>query len=98
MKKENTKNRFKGDISRRDFLSLSALGLASLTILPSWKTPSGVRIAPSDRVVLGVVGLGQQGLSDFRSFSTCPGVQVAAGCDVDSMDVPIPIRRSIPRF
>ena len=85
MKKENTKNRFKGDISRRDFLSLSALGLASLTILPSWKTPSGVRIAPSDRVVLGVVGLGQQGLSDFRSFSTCPGVQVAAGCDVDSI-------------
>ena len=24
-------------LSRRDFLSLSAMGLASLTILPSWK-------------------------------------------------------------
>lgn len=45
----------------------------------------GVRIAPSDRVVLGFVGLGQQGLSDFKSFSTCPGVQVAACCDVDSL-------------
>lgn len=78
--KENEK---KG-VSRREFLGLSALGLASLTILPSW-TMSGVRIAPSDRVVLGFIGLGQQGLSDFAGFSGCPGVQVAAGCDVDTM-------------
>lgn len=78
--KENTK---KG-VTCREFLGLSALGLASLTILPSWAV-NGVRIAPSDRVVLGFVGLGQQGLSDFKSFSTCPGVQVAACCDVDSL-------------
>lgn len=78
--KENTK---KG-VTRREFLGLSALGLASLTILPSWAV-NGVRIAPSDRVVLGFVGLGQQGLSDFKSFSTRPGVQVAACCDVDSL-------------
>lgn len=78
--KENTK---KG-VTRREFLGLSALGLASLTILPSWAV-NGVRIAPSDRVVLGFVGLGQQGLSDFKSFFTCPGVQVAACCDVDSL-------------
>ncbi len=78
--KENTK---KG-VTRREFLGLSALGLASLTILPSWAV-NGVRIAPSDRVVLGFVGLGHKGLSDFKSFSTCPGVQVAACCDVDSL-------------
>ena len=78
--KENTK---KG-VTRREFLGLSALGLASLTILPSWAV-NGVRIAPSDRVVLGFVGLGQQGLSDFKSFSKFPGVQVAACCDVDSL-------------
>ncbi|MGN0068467.1 MAG: Gfo/Idh/MocA family protein [Prevotella sp.] len=71
-------------MSRRDFLSLSALGLTSLTILPSWVV-NGVRIPPSDRIVLGFVGLGQQGLSDFYSFSSCPGVQVAACCDVDSI-------------
>lgn len=78
--RENTK---KG-MSRREFLGFSALGLAGLTILPSWAV-NGVRIAPSDRVVLGFVGLGQQGLSDFHSFSDCPGVQVAACCDVDSL-------------
>ena len=78
--KENTK---KG-VSRREFLGLSALGLASLTILPSWAM-NGVRIAPSDRVVLGFIGLGQQALSDFKGFAACPGVQVAACCDVDTM-------------
>ena len=72
------------NVSRREFLSLSALGLAGLTILPSWSI-NGVRIAPSDRVVLGFIGLGRQGISDFQSFSSCPGVQVAGGSDVDSM-------------
>lgn len=77
---KNTKN----GVSRREFLGLSALGLASLTILPSWAM-DGVRIAPSDRVVLGFIGLGQQALSDFAGFAACPGVQVAACCDVDTM-------------
>ena len=74
----------KKGLTRREFLGFSALGLAGLTILPSWSM-NGVRIAPSDRVVLGFIGLGQQGLNDFGSFSQCPGVQVAAGCDVDSI-------------
>lgn len=39
--KENTK---KG-VSRREFLGLSALGLASLTILPSWAI-DGVQYRP----------------------------------------------------
>ena len=71
-------------LNRRKFLGLSALGLTGLTILPSWRI-DGVKIAPSDRVVLGFIGLGQQGLSDFVGFSSVPGVQVAACCDVDNM-------------
>ncbi|MDH6311975.1 putative dehydrogenase [Parabacteroides sp. PFB2-10] len=71
-------------VSRRDFLGMSALGLAGLTILPSW-TINGVRMAPSDRVVLGFIGLGRQSISDFNSFKNCPGIQVVAGCDVDSI-------------
>ncbi|SFS77230.1 hypothetical protein SAMN05216365_11810 [Porphyromonadaceae bacterium NLAE-zl-C104] len=67
-------------VTRREFLGLSALGLTSLTILPSW-TMNGVRIAPSDRVVLGFIGLGRQGIGDFHAFTHCPGVQVVAGCD-----------------
>ncbi len=71
-------------MSRRDFLTTAATGIAGFMILPSF-TVDGVRIAPSDRVVMGFVGLGQQGCSDFRSFAQCPGVQVAACCDVDSI-------------
>jgi len=71
-------------LNRRKFLGLSALGISSLTILPSW-TIDGVKIAPSDRVVMGFIGLGQQGMNDFLSFSSVPGVQVVAGCDVDTM-------------
>ena len=71
-------------VNRREFLSLSAMGLASLTILPSW-TMDGKRIAPSDRVVLGFIGLGRQGVGDFHSFKQCPEVQIAAGCDVDTL-------------
>jgi len=71
-------------LSRRKFISTSALGISSFTILPSYLI-GGVRIAPSDRVVLGVIGCGQQGLNDFGGFSSVPGVQVAACCDVDSM-------------
>ncbi|MDR1645300.1 MAG: Gfo/Idh/MocA family oxidoreductase [Tannerellaceae bacterium] len=77
----------KKTINRRQFLGYSALGLAGLTILPSWKLADGVKIAPSDRVVLGFIGLGRQGLSDFRGFAGCPGVQVAACCDVDSIKI-----------
>jgi len=74
----------KQKVTRREFLSLSALGLASLTILPSWSM-NGIRVAPSDRVVLGFIGVGRQGIGDLRSFANCPGVQIAAGCDVDTM-------------
>jgi len=80
MKQKETKGQ-----SRRQFLGYSALGLVGLTILPSWTMANGVRIAPSDRVVLGFIGLGRQGLSDFNSFSGCPGVQVVACCDVESL-------------
>lgn len=71
-----------GKLNRRKFLRYSALGLTGLTILPSWVMADGIRIPPSDRVVLGFIGLGRQGMSDFNSFSYSPGVQFAAACDV----------------
>jgi hypothetical protein len=57
-------------LSRRKFLGWSALGLTGLTILPSW-TINGIKIAPSDRVVLGFIGAGRQALSDFAGIREC---------------------------
>lgn len=86
MNKKTTKTnpKEKQSMSRREFLTTAGTGLAGFMILPSF-TIDGVRVAPSDRIVLGFVGLGQQGCSDFRSFAACPRVQVAACCDVDSI-------------
>ena len=78
------KNEKKSTINRRNFLGLSALGLTGLTILPSWRMPNGLRIPPSDRVVMGFIGLGRQGLGDYGNFTKSAGVQVVAGCDVDA--------------
>jgi predicted dehydrogenase len=80
MENQNSKK-----LSRRKFLGYSALGLTGLTLLPSWKMANGLRIPPSDRIVLAFIGLGRQGLSDFRGFSKCQGVQVVAGCDVEEL-------------
>jgi predicted dehydrogenase len=79
MKKETKKG-----LNRRDFLGLSAVGLTGLTILPSYVI-DGVRVAPSDRILMGTIGLGRQALSDFRGFSGAKGLQVVACCDVDSL-------------
>ena len=78
------KEKNKKALNRREFLGLSALGLTGLTILPSFVI-NGTQIPPSDRVVLGFIGLGRQSLSDFRGFAGAPGVQVAACCDVDTI-------------
>ncbi|MDR1666905.1 MAG: Gfo/Idh/MocA family oxidoreductase [Bacteroidales bacterium] len=72
-------------MDRRKFLSYSALGLAGLTILPDWVMANGIKVPPSDRVVMGFIGLGQQGRGDYYAATGCPGVQVIAGCDVDAL-------------
>jgi predicted dehydrogenase len=79
MKKET-----KQGLNRRDFLGLSAIGLTGLTILPSYVI-DGVRVAPSDRILMGTIGLGRQALSDFSGFAGAKGLQVVACCDVDSI-------------
>jgi predicted dehydrogenase len=78
------KEKEKKGFNRREFLGLSALGLTGLTILPSYVV-NGIRVAPSDRVVMGFIGGGQQAINDFAGFSKVSGLQVAAICDVDSM-------------
>jgi predicted dehydrogenase len=71
-------------LNRRDFLGLSAIGLTGLTILPSYVI-NGMRVAPSDRILMGTIGLGRQALSDFRGFAGAAGLQVVACCDVDTI-------------
>jgi predicted dehydrogenase len=40
--------------------------------------------APSNRVTLGCIGVGRQGMADMRDFLGLPQVQIVAVCDVDA--------------
>ena len=75
--------------SRRDFVKKSAALVAGSFVLPQIIPSSafgmGGRIAPSDRIVIGSIGLGSQGTSNLNDFLKLKGpLQFIAVCDVDS--------------
>jgi len=76
--------------SRRDFLRRSAAIAAGAfvipEIIPSSVLGMGGRTAPSDRVVIGAIGTGSQGMANMRDFLRLKNaVRFVAVCDVDSV-------------
>lgn len=75
------------NISRRRFLrnaagaSIGALGLPY--IVSSSALGQGGAVAPSERVVIGCIGVGSQGSGNMRGLLGKKGAQVVAVCDVD---------------
>ena len=70
-------------ISRRKFIQTAAMGMAGMKYIPG--IVSGV--APSDRVRVAVIGLGNQGRAHMNWFNALPDVEVAALCDLDKLRV-----------
>ncbi|UCD27830.1 MAG: Gfo/Idh/MocA family oxidoreductase [Planctomycetota bacterium] len=76
-------------IPRRHFLKCSAGGLAAMSaipgILPASTAKSTTRPAPSDRVVVGLIGCGSLGRGHHLSSCMIPNprIEVGALCDVD---------------
>jgi len=74
--------------SRRNFLrnSLSAVAGAIVIpqIIPSSALGMNGMLSPSDRIVLGSIGVGSQGTSNLRDFLNFKEIQFVAMCDVDS--------------
>lgn len=74
--------------SRRSFIKKaagSALGMiAAPYIIPGTALGKNGAIAPSNRIVLGGIGLGSQGTSNSRGFLEKKEVQYVAICDLDS--------------
>src|SRR3569832_2767674 len=66
-------------VSRRTFLTDSALAGAGLTIVPRHVLGRG-QTAPSDRLNVAAVGVGGQGRSDLVNLAT---ENIVALCDVD---------------
>jgi predicted dehydrogenase len=75
--------------SRRDFVKKSAAVVAGTFVLPQIIPSSafgmGGKVAPSDRIVIGSIGLGSQGTSNLNDFLKLKSpLQFVAVCDVDS--------------
>jgi predicted dehydrogenase len=75
--------------SRRDFVKKSVAVVAGSFVLPQIIPSSafgmGGKIAPSDRIVIGSIGLGSQGTSNLNDFLNLKSpLQFVAVCDVDS--------------
>jgi predicted dehydrogenase len=75
--------------SRREFVKRSAATAAGIfvvpNIIPSSVLGMGRKIAPSNRVVIGAIGTGSQGMSNMGDFLDLKdAVQFVAVCDVDS--------------
>ncbi len=75
--------------NRRDFVKRSAAATAGLFVFPSIVRPSalglGGKLPPSDRVVIGSIGVGSQGMSNMRDFLRLKNaVQFVAVCDIDT--------------
>lgn len=71
--------------TRRDFLKSSA-AFGALAILPSYialGSKSSTGLAPSEKVNLAVIGIGNQGGSDLKRLFASGHCNVVALCDVD---------------
>lgn len=71
--------------SRRDFLKKGGLTAAAIgfpTFIPARALGRDGNTAPSNRIVMGGIGLGNMGIGDMNNFLNNPGVQYVAVCEV----------------
>jgi len=76
----------KSRFTRRSFIKgAAAAGLAAAfpAIVPASALGRAGRPAPSDRIVMGCIGVGSQGTGNMHNFLGKAEVQVVAVCDVD---------------
>src|SRR5262245_35771080 len=72
-------------ITRRHFLqTASTFALAAPQLVSSTAWAAGKQLLPSDRIVLGFIGVGTQGRGLLNGFLHNKGTQVVAVCDVDT--------------
>lgn len=73
-------------VTRREFLAKAAAGSAIAAgpwIMPGWARGLDGKVAPSNRINLGLIGHGCMGRVHLRRLLDLPEVQVLALCDVD---------------
>src|SRR5664280_2420753 len=69
------------NINRREFLGSAAAASVALTIVPRHVLGGKGNIPPSDKITLGYIGCGTQGLREMTALITNPALQMVAVCD-----------------
>ena len=82
--KQTCKTRGCNPLSRRRFLkgTVAAAALACPAIIPGSALGKDGAVAPSNRIVMGCIGVGGMGRGDMGAFLGSPDAQVVAVCDV----------------
>lgn len=70
-------------VSRREFVASAAAG-AAMTLVSRNALGNADKPAPSERITLAAIGVGDQGTRDMRSFLAKPQIRVTAVCDVEA--------------
>lgn len=70
--------------TRRTFLKTTALALGMPTIIPASALGKDGTVAPSNRIVMGGIGIGPRGREDLGAFLKQPDVQFVAIADVQA--------------
>ncbi|MCX7050190.1 MAG: Gfo/Idh/MocA family oxidoreductase [Candidatus Sumerlaeota bacterium] len=74
----------KHSVTRRSFVKGMIAAGAAPYIIPASALGADGRPAPSNRIVMGFIGVGGQGSGDMGGFMGYPEVQIVAVCDVDA--------------
>ncbi|MCX6879795.1 MAG: Gfo/Idh/MocA family oxidoreductase [Verrucomicrobia bacterium] len=70
--------------TRREFLQKSALAMAMPAIIPARALGRDGAVAPSNRIVLGAIGIGPRGRLVLDAFLKQPDAQFVTVCDVQA--------------
>jgi hypothetical protein len=68
-------------INRREFLGSAAAASLAFTVVPRHVLGGQSFVAPSDKITLGYIGCGTQGLREMVSLIADPQIQIVAVCD-----------------
>jgi predicted dehydrogenase len=72
-------------VTRRGFVKTAVAALAAPSVVSSSALGTGDRPAPSNRVTIGMIGVGRQGtLANLRTLLSYDDVHIPAVCDVDA--------------
>ncbi len=88
-------------MTRRELLGRAgsvALAGAASPLLMGMGNPKAKKVAPSDKIVFGLIGCGGMGAANMRSFMNFPDAEIAAVCDVDEDRMPGDIKSVTDKY